>query len=153
RQIVASGAALGVDPHRIGLLAFSSHVPNALGLLMAEPGAIACAVLAYGFMLDLDGSMGVAEAQQIWRFANPAAGKSVDDLPLDVSLLIVRAGCDSFPQVNPSIDSFVAHALHRNLPLALVNHPSGPHAFDLDDDSETSRQLVKQMLAFVQVNL
>src|SRR6185369_6333037 len=48
RQIVASGAALGVDPHRIGLLAFSSHVPNALGLLMAEPGAIACAVLAYG---------------------------------------------------------------------------------------------------------
>src|SRR5688500_17325104 len=61
RQLVAGDAAPGIDPHRVGLLAFSSHVPNALGLLMAEPGSVACAVLAYGFMLDLDGSTGVAE--------------------------------------------------------------------------------------------
>lgn len=51
RHIVANGIS-GVDPRRLGLLAFSSHVPNALGLMMAEPTLIECAVFGYGFMLE-----------------------------------------------------------------------------------------------------
>ena len=32
-------------------------------------------------MLDLDGATGVADAAQTFRFTNPNAGKSIDDLP------------------------------------------------------------------------
>jgi hypothetical protein len=153
RHAVSAAGPLGIDRERIGLFACSGHVPNALGLLMAEPGRLRCAVLAYGFMLDAGDSTGVADAQRVWGFANPAAGKSVDDLPPDVALLVVRAGRDAFPQVNPSIDAFVAHALRRNLPLTMINHHDAPHAFDLDDDGEASREVVEEMLAFLRRTL
>jgi hypothetical protein len=40
-----------------------------------------------------------------------------------------------------------------NLPLTFVNHPSGPHAFDLFDDSETSREIVRRALSFLRFHL
>jgi hypothetical protein len=101
-------------------------------------------------MLDLDGASGVAEAQDTWRFANPGAGKSVDDLPNDVPLFIARAGLDAIPHINDSIDRFVVHALRRNLPLTLVNRHDAPHAFDLDHDRDTTRDIVKRILSFLQ---
>lgn len=148
-HVASAGIALGVDADHLGLFAVSSHVPNALALLMSNPAQLRCAALCYGFMLDLDGSTGVAEAQKVWRFANPETGESIDALPADVPLLIVRAGRDIVSEVNPSIDSFVAHALRRNLPLRLVNHHTAPHAFDLDDESEASKEVVREILAFL----
>jgi hypothetical protein len=149
----AHGATLGVDRSRLGLWAGSSHVPNALGLLIAQPGSFRCAVLCYGFTLDLDGSTGVAEAQRMWRFANPSADQTVDDLPADLPIFIARAGKDANPHLNDSIDRFVSHALRRNLPIVLVNHHTGPHAFDLEEDSETSRAIVRAILGFFQSQL
>ena len=40
------------------------------------------------------------------------------------------------PHLNDSIDRFVAKAIALNRPLTLVNHATGPHSFDLLDDSE-----------------
>ena len=94
-----------------------------------------------------------AEAQKQWGFANPAAGKSVDDIPRDLPLLIVRAGGDEFPGLNAAIDRFAAGALARNLPITIVNHATGPHSFDLFDDSATSRVIIRQILAFLQFHL
>ena len=141
--------ALGIDERRIGLLATSGNVPLALSMLMQERDRLACAVLGYGFMLDLDGSTGVAEAAAQWGFANASAGRLVDDVPQRVPLLVVRAGQDHFPHVNASIDRFMGKALERNLPVTLVNHSAGPHSFDLLDDSGTSRAIIRQMLAFM----
>jgi hypothetical protein len=47
----------------------------------------------------------------------------------------------------------VAHALARNLPITLVNHATGPHSFDLSDDSETSRGVIRGILAFIRLLL
>ncbi len=88
----------------------------------------------------------------MWKFANPSAGKSVSDWPADVPLFIARAGRDQ-PGMNEAIDRFIAHALAANLPLTIANHPSGPHAFDLMDDSETSRQIVRRILEFLRSHL
>ena len=153
RHLQASGAGLGIDTTRLGLWAGSSHVPNALGLLMEQPRSFRCAVLCYGFMLDLDGSTDMADAQRLWRFANPSAGKTVDDLPVDVPLFIVRAGQDTNPHLNESIDRFISHALRRNLPVAFVNHREGPHAFELEDDSDATRAIVRDILAFFESRL
>lgn len=147
-----NATTLGIDATRLGMWACSSHVPNALGQLM-EQQAIRCAVLCYGFMLDLDGSTGISEARRKLPFANPAEGRSVEDLPPDVPLFVVRAGQDTNPGINDSIDRFLAHAVRRNLPVTFVNHHVGPHAFDLDHDSKATRDIVRQILVFLRSQL
>ena len=137
---------LDIDATRIGIWAASGNVPNALGALTRE--AFACAVLCYGFMFDQAGSTWVAQAAAAYRFANPAAGKSVADLPSDLPLFVVRAGRD-MPQLNGTIDGFIAAALARNLPLTFANHATGPHSFDIVEDSATSRDLVRAILGFL----
>lgn len=142
------GPALGLLPAGGALWACSSHVPNGLGLLRDTSPAPRAAVLCYGFMLDLDGAAGVAEAQRMWRFANPMAGRRLRDL-IRVPTLIVRAGLDTTPHVNESIDAFVHHALRENFPMTVINYASGAHAFELDDDSPPASFVVSDILGFL----
>ena len=110
-------------------------------------------IFQYGYMIDLDGATGVAEAAQMYRFTNPNAGKSIDDLPQNLPLFIVRAGQGQFAGLNDSIDRFVAKAVARNCPITFVNHADGPHSFDLLHDSETSREMIRQVLRFLRSQL
>jgi dienelactone hydrolase len=151
RHLRENAASLGLDSERIGLWACSGNVPNALWALMSE--RFACAALCYGFMLDLDGATGVADAAKTFFFANPCAGRSVSDLPDDLPLLIARAGADENPGLNDSIDRFAAEALARDLPVTVVNHAGAPHAFDLVDDSEATREVIRQIVAFLRFRL
>jgi acetyl esterase/lipase len=112
-----------------------------------------CAALCYGIMLDLDGFTDVAESARKWGFVNPSAGKSVNDLPKDMPLFIVRAGRDEMPHLNETIDRFLVKALICNLPITFANHPEAPHAFDVMHDSETSREIIRQILAFLRFHL
>jgi acetyl esterase/lipase len=149
--------SLGIDQSRIALWACSGNVPLALSLLI-EQAAFRCAVFCYGYTcygytLDLDASTGVREAARTYGFANPSAGRSVADLPPETPLFVVRAGLDQLPHLNQTMDQFLAQALARNLPITFVNHPTGPHAFDLFDDSETTREIVRQILSFLSVHL
>ena len=145
---------LGIDVARLGVWACSGNVPNALSLLMRAPGGtVTCAALCYGYMLDFDGSTLVADSATTFRFANPAAGTSFDEIPRDVPVLVVRAGRDEMPNLNTTIDRFVAKALQGGVPLALVNHPTAPHAFDISHDSAMSRAVIGQILAFLRCHL
>lgn len=145
-----NGAALGIDGTRIGVWASSGNVPVALSALME---GTARGVLCYGFMLDLDGAAGVAKAAADYRFANSVAGRRVEDLPRETALFVARAGLNQFADLNESIDAFVARALRCNLLVTLVNHATGPHMFDLADDSEPSREILQSMIAFLRAKL
>jgi len=148
-----AAASLEIDHDRIGVWACSGHGPNALALLMEHAHAVRCAALLYPYTLDSNGSTRVADAAAQFRFVTPAAGKSVDELPRDLPLYIVRAGQDQMPGLNEALDQFVAAALARNIPLTLVNHADGQHAFDLNDDSAMTREMVRRVLAFLQFHL
>lgn len=146
-------ATLGIDETRLGLWAGSGNVPLALWLLMqADRREIRCAVLCCGYMLDLDGRTSVADMQKIYPFANPVAGKSLDDVRNDVPLLVIRAGRDQFG-VNESLDGFIVAALQKDLPVRMINHAGAPHAFDLFHDSETTREIIRVILRFMQFHL
>jgi hypothetical protein len=147
-----NAASLGIDDSRIGVWACSGHGPSALSLLMEHGRDLRCAVLAYAYTLDLDGSTRVADAAKQFGFVT-AAGKSVHDLPPDLPLFVLRAGLDQMPGLNGALDRFVATALTLNLPVTVVNHASGPHAFDLFDDTTATRDIVKQVLAFLRFHL
>jgi hypothetical protein len=152
--LVQNAASLGIDENRIGIWACSGNVPNALSVLMGKHHRlIKCAVLCYGYMLDLNGSTGVAEAAGKWGFVNPAAGKSVADLPPDLPLFIARAGRDETPRLNEALDAFLAKALTINLSVTFVNQADAPHAFDVMLDNEMSRQIIRQIVAFMRFHL
>lgn len=147
-------AGLGIDENRIGLWACSGNVPNALSVLMQQTSTeLKCAVLCYGYMLDIEGLTSVAEAAKTWGFVNPCAGKSVTDLPPHIPLFIVRAGRDENPHLNDTLDYFLVKALSCNMPLTLANLPAAPHAFDVMDESETSREMIKRILTFLESHL
>jgi acetyl esterase/lipase len=151
RYVHENAETLGIDDRRMGVWSCSGNAPLALDLLMREKN-LNCAALCYGVMLDLDGSTSVAESARKFGFANPAAGKSVRDLPPELPMFIARAGRDE-PGLNETLDRFIAHALAANLPITVANHATGPHAFDVLHDSETSRDIIRQILAFLRLHL
>ena len=110
-----------------------------------------CAMLCYGFMLDFDGTA-VADASKTFHFVNPCAGRAAEELR-PCPTLIVRAGRDQMPGLNRSIDQFVAKARELNLPVTVVDQPEGSHAFDLMDDTEASRNAIRNVLDFVRIQL
>jgi hypothetical protein len=144
--------SLGLDETGIGLWASSGNVPLALSALMQET-LMKCAVLCYGYTLDLEGATGVAEVAGRFGFVNPCAGRGVDDLPNHVPLFIARAGRDELPHLNETLDRFLYKALAGNLPITFANHAAAPHAFDLLHDSQESREIIRQILAFMKFHL
>jgi hypothetical protein len=141
--------ALGIDRGQLALWACSGNGPTALSLLMDPDARIRRAAFCYAYLLDADGETAVADAARRFGFANPCAGRSVEEVPSDVPLLIVRAGNDEMPGLNASSDRVIARALERNLPITVTNHRTGPHAFDLFDDSEEAKNAIEHVLAFL----
>ena len=129
--------ALGLDG-RIAIWAASGHGPFALWLLAHEP--IACAALLYPYTLD------VAAQAAAMHFAAPTV--TIGELPR-VPLLVVRAGRDTTPVLNERLDRFVIDARVAGVPIDLVEHADGPHAFDIVDASPKSREVIDQVLEFL----
>jgi hypothetical protein len=147
-----NAASLGIDRHRIGVYAGSANVPVGLSLLMRDAD-FRCAAFLCGYTFDVAGSTAFAEASRQYGFVNATAGRSIDELPSDVPLFVLRAGREHAPGVNAALDQFAARALTRNLPLTFVNHASGPHAADMDDDTDATRRVIRQVLDFLRIHL
>jgi hypothetical protein len=146
-------ATLGIDEGRIGVWSCSGHAPTALSLLRQGVDHVRCAALCYPYMLDLNGSTLIADAAKQWGFANACAGRSVEDVSPEIPLFIGRAGQEQMPGLNQALDRFVPKALACNLPLTVVNHAAAPHAFDLFHDSDTTREIIRQVLGFLRFHL
>ena len=151
RDVTGNVASLNIDAQRLALWACSGHAPTALATLIAVP-ALKCAALFYPYTLDRAGGTEVADAAARFGFA-PARGYTASDLPLDKPLFVARAGCDEMPGLNVALDALVSEALARDLPLTLTNHAGGMHAFDLLDNSATSRDAIRRAIRFLQDHL
>jgi hypothetical protein len=149
-----NATTLSIDQDRIGIWACSGNAPNALSILMKQGGHhLKFAVLLYPYLLDLDGHTGTAESAKRFGFVNPFAGNSIEDLPRDTPLFIVRAGRDEMPQLNDTMDRFLSRAVSSNLRIRFTNHPNAPHGFDLSDDSEAAHEIIASILSFMRFHL
>lgn len=148
--VTGKAGELGINAQGLGVFSLSGNVPNALHVLQ-QRHHIRCASLCYGFMLDSEPEKVVSAAAAQFHFVNPN-GTQVQ-FATELALLLVRAGQDAFPGVNESIDNFVGQALQANRDLELINYPQGAHAFDILDDSEHARQLVRRIVKFYQQRL
>ena len=121
--LAKEGAPLGIDTSRIAAWVCSANVTSGLKFLMDRAGrGIVGAVVYYG---DSD----------------PA--KIRTDLPI----YYVRAGRDN-PDLNARIDRLWARAVAAGAPWEMVNASESHHAFDALDETEESRRIVRETLAF-----
>lgn len=149
RHLHQSADSLGIDPSRIGLWACSGNGPTALALLAREP--VTCAALLYPVTIDVDGATGVAELARQIHFALPAL--TLAELPRERPLLLVRAGRDTTPGLDPALLRFVAAARAHGLALTVLEHAEAPHAFDLLDDSPRTHEVIDEVLGFLRRTL
>jgi dienelactone hydrolase len=123
------------DPARIGVVVYSGG-----GALLAEflqkryPGVRCLA----GFYPGLSPAM--------------TAAVSMPDAP-HLPLLIVRAGKDTVPGINSSIDAFAPVALKSNFPLVLINYPEGEHGFENRQQTAGTQYAISAALEFLESNL
>jgi len=146
--------SLNVDKDRICLIAFSAGGVLLSPALREKPAYIRCLIAYYAFM-DVQQSDVHKQSETpdtIKKFSNityltePNADKIAP-------LFIVRAGRDEIPTMNDSIDRFVQTAITKNLPITVVNHPTGAHGFDNQNDNERSREIIQQTIAFMKLHL
>jgi acetyl esterase/lipase len=152
RYLRDNAGSLDIDEQRIGLFSMSGSVPVALAALMRDD-TLKCAVASCGYTFDVEGSTAFADGSREYGYVNATAGRSIKELPAHVPLFVVRAGLEQFPGVNAGLDQFAASALALNLPLTFVNHATGAHGFEYDEDSAVSRGIIQQMLAFLRLHL
>ena len=153
--IHSEGPRLGIDAGRVALWSASANAPTALHYVRTEPRRMPRAlVVYYGLMPTPDGFQ--AEALQTGSsrsgFALPAYAPD-HAYPQDLPILVVRAGRDASAPLLASIDHFVEFALADNLRLRLLNYPEGQHSFDSRDDTEETRAVITETLAFLSRHL
>ena len=66
-------------------------------------------------------------------------------------IFIARMGHDD-AGINKAVDRFVQVALAKNVNLTLINNPEGHHGFDVDDNTEASREIIQRTIEFVKAH-
>ena len=149
------GRAHDVDPDRVALWSCSGNVALALRQLRtAGPVAVRALVAYYGFMPTPDGFRAAAMDSVADYYGMTIPLHTTDRAyPPDVPILIARAGRDRWTTGLESVDHFTAYAFEQNLPVTAINYPDGRHAFDVLDDTEDSRRVIRRTLAFLRGHL
>ncbi len=149
------GRSFGVDVNGIGLWSCSANTPTALSIMTSDASEyLRCAVVYYGFMPTADGlyRSTIDSLAHVYGYYSPPLS-DIGDASSDLPLFIVQAGRDQFPHLNDSIAHFIKRATARNTPFVYVNYSQGHHAFDVTDNSEQSRKIIKMTLEFLRANL
>jgi acetyl esterase/lipase len=157
---------LGIDADRLGIWTCSAGSYRGLrAALRGSPSYIRCAASYYG-VVDLkvfytgagDTQDSASEQEPSWprpseetfkEFATTTYLRQNASVP---PLLIVRAGLDS-PQINAGIDELIRVAIERNLDVDFMNHATGHHAFDIVDNNDRSREIIRATLDFFMTHL
>jgi acetyl esterase/lipase len=138
-----------VDPDRLILGVCSGGGAYGLRAALSHSPAVRCAVVYYAFLEPLYYRAIIAPEvpDETLREYSPITALGKPDVTIP-PILIARAGRDH-ASLNETIDRFAAEALRHNVSLDLLNYTDGQHGFDILDDTERSRYIIQQTLAFM----
>jgi acetyl esterase/lipase len=144
RYVRENAPTPGIDPGRLGVWAPSAGVPFGVrAALHGAPEYIRALAVYYGVMLY------EGPAERAEEFSALHYLRSGQRLP---PVFVAKAARDrSF--INNSIDEFVDEAAKRGVPVAAMTHEEGLHAFDLVNDDDRSREIVRATLDFFTATL
>lgn len=142
--------SLGVDKDRIILWAVSAG-----GVFLGHPlrdahPYVRC-IVGYYPQLDLQNARKSAPASvtdetlREYSAIHHLGNKSVPPI------FIARAGLDD-AELNDGVDRFVQLALSKNLTIEVVNHATGHHGFDIEDDNDRSREILRRTIEFIKTH-
>jgi dienelactone hydrolase len=135
QHIRTNAGTLGIDPDRLCVFAFSGGVPYGVAAIMrGSHDYVRCIVAYYG---DLDRPLSQWKEEPVEQVA---------------PMLIVMAAKDEAVPAN-RITPFVDYATAAGAQVELLVHPSGVHGFDMLNDDEQSRDIIKHTLEFLRVHL
>lgn len=141
---------LGIDPERLGIWTCSAGSYRGLRAAMrGSPACMRCAVSYYGLVNPSIFAEPENTAEAFKEFDATTYLRQERAIP---PLLIVRAGLDD-PALNAGIDEFLQVAIQRNLDVDFMNHATGHHGFDVLDDNERSREIIRATLEFIKTHL
>jgi acetyl esterase/lipase len=144
RHVRAESSGFGIDPARLALWAFSGGGPLLAAPLRERPSWLKLVVAYYAAMEPFGGG-------QDESFSPIAAlGPDASNAP---PIVLARAGRDMVPEINPSIDRFVAAANSKGATVDLLTHPTGRHSFDILDPGDRSSQIIERTLAALRRSL
>lgn len=146
--------SLDIDPDRLAIWTCSAGPTFALRTALRDrPAFLRCLVALYGLMdlrhLREELPSSIPDQVLAAHSAVDLLGASAEGLP---PMLVVRAGADR-PEFTDSIDAFVNRAVSLDAPIDAMTHPEGHHAFDVVDDDEWSRKLIRRILGFLRSHL
>jgi acetyl esterase/lipase len=134
-----------IDTNRIVVMAFSAGAPL-LCRVLDEKG-LKGLVVFYGFMNAGNASTYSGESKKTldkYSLIN-YADSSLHFPPI----FIGRAGLDFNVGLNKTIDDFAQKAANQNLAFTIVNHPTGVHGFDNQNDDARTKEIIGQMILFL----
>jgi acetyl esterase/lipase/DNA-binding beta-propeller fold protein YncE len=143
-HVRAEARSYEIDPERVAVWAFSGGGPLLASVLAGRPPYVRAAVSYYAFLGPPSGSPPEPRLSGLEQVRPGSAA-----LP---PLLIARAGRDD-AALNASVDAFVTAALDSGVDLEVLAHPRGRHAFDILDDDERSRAVIRRTVAFLRESL
>ena len=79
--------------------------------------------------------------------------RKISRIPENIPMLVTRAGKDQLQIVINTTDYFVAEATKSNAQLTFINYSDGQHNFDILDDTETSKLIIRQTVDFMKTYL
>jgi acetyl esterase/lipase len=141
------------DPDRTALWVFSGGGPF-LGPALRQPPSHLAALVSYYGLLDPRGSRdakGTPMAEDLARRFSPVEALESGSGPFP-PVLIARAGKDD-PSINTSVEAFARAAWAKGVVLDVLNHPDGQHGFDVLNDEDRSREVIRRTLDFLRARL
>jgi len=144
RYVRTNAPALSVNQDKFCLWFFSGSGPH-LGVGMGTNARfVRCLVAYYPALAVPPHAAMAAEYSSIEQIKKHA--------PRVPPMLLAKAGLDA-PFLNRLIDSLRDQAKDSNLPLEYLEHPKGRHAFDILDDDDTSREILRRTMNFIERHL
>ncbi len=120
----------GIDKDRLIVWTFSAGGALTIAGLQENQPYVKAVISYYGIL-------GMSSRRQVTALG--------EKLP---PLLVVRAGKDS-QFINNAIDLFVHEAINKNANMTFYNYPEGQHAFELRDDTEQTRDILRKTFRFL----
>jgi acetyl esterase/lipase len=140
----ANALKFNADPDRMCIAAYSAGGPLLTVALQDGRRYVRCQLAIYP-LVDAQG-FGAADDAKF------ALKTYVDRLSFP-PLFLARAGRDAIPTLNERLDAFIGTAIATNAPITIVNHPTGAHGFDVANDDERSREIIRAALEFMKAHL
>ncbi len=148
--------SLGIDANALCIWTCSGGSPFGLRAALREDASyIRCIISYYGladlkFFYNSFSNIPQLSEEVLNEFsASNRLSKHTNALP---PMLIVRAGLDA-PELNASIDRLLTAAIAKNVSLDFMNHATGRHAFDVQDDNVRSQEIIRTTLDFMKTHL